>query len=83
MIKTNFQIPDSAMIIVRWFRNNTFHDTKIPRPANNEMLRLTMLQKHRVGFGEIRAIKPDRETSTPTSADLKSLAHRFNRQIAA
>lgn len=83
MIKVKFRIPDSAMVVVRWFRNNTFHDTKIARPANNEMLRLTMLQKHRVGFGEIRAVKPDRETGAPSPSDLRSLAYRFNGKAAA
>ena len=83
MIKAKFNIPDSAVVVVRWFRNNTFHDTKIPRPANNEMLRLEMLQRHKVGFSEIRAVKPDRETGAPTTSDLRSLAYRFNGKAMA
>lgn len=78
-MKVNFNIPNSARVIVRWLRAGKFTDTIIPRPANNEMLRLTMLTKHGVGYGEIRTIKADRETAAPSQADLNSLAHRFNR----
>lgn len=75
-MKNNFRIPNSLMVIVRWFRNNQFHDTKIKRPANNEMLRLEMLNRG-VGYSEIRAVKSDRPTQAATTADLKSLQHRF------
>lgn len=78
MIKIKFRIPESAKVIVRWFRNNKFTDTKIPRPANNEMLRLEMLRR-KVGFSEIRAVKADRETGTPSTSDLRSLAYHFGK----
>jgi len=75
-MKHKFVIPQSKNVIVRWFRNNKFTDTLIPRPANNEMLRLTMLAC-KVGHGEIRCVKADRETLPASSQDLNSLAHRW------
>jgi hypothetical protein len=76
-MKIKFLIPQSANVIVRWARAGLFTDTLIPRPANNEMLRLTMLQNHKVGHSEIRCVKADRNTMAPQSADLNSLSHRW------
>lgn len=56
-MKNKFLIPQTASVIVRWFRDGKFTDTLIPRPANNEMLRMSMLQNHKVGHGEIRCVK--------------------------
>lgn len=76
-MKIKFQIPQSTNVIVRWFRHGKFTDTLIPRPANNEMLRLTMVQNHKVGYSEIRCVKADRETLPAQTTDLQSLAHRW------
>lgn len=83
-MKVKFNIPNSQNVIVRWFREGVgFTDTLIPRPANNEVLRLTMLQSHRVGHGEIRCVKADRNTLPAQTVDLNSLAHRFGKKVAA
>jgi hypothetical protein len=76
-MKNKFLIPQSANVVVRWLRGGVFTDTLIPRPANNEMLRFTMLQNHKVGHGEIRAVKADRSTMAPQQTDLNSLAQRW------
>ena len=76
-MKVKFFIPQSANVIVRWFRDGKFTDTLIPRPANNEMLRITMVTRYKVGHSEIRAVKADRKTLPASSQDLNSLAHRW------
>jgi len=56
-MKVKFRIPQTDSVIVRWFRKGVgFTETLIDRPANNEMLRITMLG-HKVGYSEIRAVK--------------------------
>lgn len=77
-MKVNFNIPNTLKVIVRWFRNGRFTDTKIKRPANNELLRLEMLSRG-VGYSEIRCVKADRETGAPDQNDLRSLAYRFRK----
>lgn len=71
-MKTNFHIPQTTSVIVRWLRSGRFTDTLIPRPANNEVLRLTMLTKHQVGCSEIRCIK---------AVDGLSLSQAINRNF--
>jgi hypothetical protein len=70
MNKVKFRIPETANVIIRWFRpGKGFTDTLIPRPANNEMLRLTMLQNHHVGHSEIRCVKAVNETDLTTAVN--------------
>jgi hypothetical protein len=58
MNKPFFQLPSSNLCIVRWCRDGQFHEQLLTTPKSNNDLRNTMLIDHKVGFGEIRAVKP-------------------------
>lgn len=57
-MKTHFKLPITKMCIVVWYRNNVKHEQLIAIPANNDRLVNTMLMDHKVGYSEIRAVKP-------------------------
>lgn len=56
-MKTNFELPKTPTCDVVWYRNGKKNVTTIETPANNDMLVHRMLMDHKVGFGEIRAVK--------------------------
>ena len=56
-MKPTFNIPNSSMVVVVWYRDGIRHEQLIPTPKSNNDLFNTMLMDYRVGFSEIRAIK--------------------------
>ena len=61
-MKVNFRLPGTKMCLVLCYRDNApLPKVLMPTPANNEMLRLSMLGKG-VGYSEIRAVEPVKET---------------------
>ena len=55
-MKVQFQLPQTKLCVVVWYRNGVKSETLIDTPANTDHLQRVMLG-HRVGLSEIRAIK--------------------------
>ncbi len=55
-MKVNFNLPNTKLCIVVWYRNGVKSEILIDTPANTDRLQQVMLG-HRVGLSEIRAIK--------------------------
>lgn len=57
-MKPNFKLPNTAQCIVRYVDGNgKLQDLLMATPANNAQLFHTMLMEHKVGYGQIRAVK--------------------------
>jgi hypothetical protein len=57
MTKPHFILPKTKYCIVVWFRDGKKNETLLETPKSNNDLRNTMLMTHKVGFGELRAVK--------------------------
>ena len=55
-MRLNFNLPDTKLCVVVWYRNGDKNETLIDTPVSDSQLQTTMLG-HRVGLSEIRAIK--------------------------
>ena len=60
-MKPKFSLPKTARCIVRYAdKDGNLREVGMTTPINNEGLFSIMLSKYHVGFGQIRAVKPDR-----------------------
>lgn len=58
MNKPEFKLPTTHQCIVRYVdKNGKMQDELMGTPANNDRLFHTMLMEHKVGYGQIRAVK--------------------------
>ena len=56
-MKTKFDLPETKMCVVMWYRNGVRGEQLIETPYSNSQLYNTMLMCHKVGYSEIRAVK--------------------------
>lgn len=58
MTKPNFKLPTTKQCIVRYVdKGGETQDILMDTPANNPQLLHTMLMTHKIGYGQIRAVK--------------------------